>query len=78
MSGSLLLIITIVIMIKNFNHAATPARRHVKPGVLSANVNLNGTNPILAASLIALVGIGVYTVKKFVDKATRKEGNGNG
>jgi hypothetical protein len=37
-------------------------------------VNLNGTNPILAASLIAMVGIGVFTVKKFVDKATRKEG----
>jgi hypothetical protein len=61
-----------------FNPAATAARRHVKPGVLSAQVNLNGTNPILAASLIALVGIGVYTVKQFVDKATRKEGNGNG
>ncbi len=54
------------------------ARRATKPGILSANVNLNGTNPILAASLIAMVGIGVYTVKKFVDKATRKEGNGNG
>ncbi len=33
--------------------------------------------PILAASLIALVGIGVYTVKQFVDKTTRKEGDGN-
>ena len=61
-----------------FNPAAKAARRHVRPGVLSAQVNLNGTNPILAASLIALVGIGVYTVKQFVDKATRKEGNGNG
>ena len=49
-------------------------RRHVKPGVLSAQVNLNGTNPILAASLIALVGIGVYSIKKFVEKSTRKEG----
>ena len=58
----------------HFNYAATAARRHVKPGVLSAQVNLNGTNPILAASLIAMVGIGVYTVKKFVDKSTRKEG----
>jgi hypothetical protein len=62
----------------HFNYAATAARRHVKPGVLSAQVNLNGTNPILAASLIALVGIGVYSIKKAVDKATRKEGNGNG
>ena len=64
-------------MIKNFNPAAMAARKKV-PGILSAQVNLNGTNPILAASLIALVGIGVYTVKQFVDKATRKEGNGNG
>lgn len=57
-----------------FNPAATAARKKV-PGILSAHVNLNGTNPILAASLIAMVGIGVYTVKKFVDKATRmKEG----
>ena len=63
---------------KKFNYAASAARRHVRPGVLSAQVNLNGTNPILAASLIALVGIGVYTVKQFVDNATRKEGNGNG
>lgn len=61
-----------------FNPAATAARRHVKPGVLSAQVNLNGTNPILAASLIAMVGISVYSIKQFVDKATRKEGNGNG
>ena len=61
-----------------FNYAASAARRHVRSGVLSAQVNLNGTNPILAASLIALVGIGVYTVKQFVDNATRKEGNGNG
>jgi hypothetical protein len=60
-------------MIKNFNPAATEARKKV-PGILSAHVNLNGTNPILAASLIAMVGIGVFTVKKFVDKATRKEG----
>ena len=58
-------------MNKNYYSAATAARRHVKPGVLSAHVSLNGTNPILAASLIAMVGIGVYTVKKFVDKATR-------
>lgn len=65
-------------MKKYYYSAATAARRHVKPGILSAQVNLNGTNPILAASLIALVGIGVYTVKQFVDKATRKEGNGNG
>lgn len=50
------------------------ARRATKPGVLSANVNLNGSNPILALSLVAAVGIGVYTIKKFVDKATRKEG----
>jgi hypothetical protein len=61
-------------MNKKFNLAASAARRHVKPGVLSAHVNLNGTNPILAASLIALVATGVYTAKKFVDKATRKEG----
>ena len=47
------------------------------PGVLSGHVCINSTNLILAASLIALVGIGVYTIKKFVDKATRKEGNGN-
>lgn len=58
--------------------AAKAAPRHVKPGVLSAQVNLNGTNPILAASLIAMVGISVYSIKQFVDKATRKEGNGNG
>lgn len=38
-------------------------------------VSINGTNPFLAASLIAMVGIGVYTIKKFVDKANRKEGN---
>ncbi len=50
------------------------ARRATKPGVLSANMNLNGSNPILALSLVALVGIGVYTIKQFVDKATRKEG----
>ena len=44
-------------------------------GVLAASFNINGTNPIVAVSLIALVGIGVYTVKKFVDKATNnKEG----
>ena len=56
-----------------FNPAVTAARKKV-PGILSAQVNLNGTNPILAASLIAMVGIGVYSVKKFVDKSTRKEG----
>ena len=61
-------------MKKYFYHAANAARRHVKPGVLSAHVNLNGTNPILAASLIAMVGISVYSIKQFVDKATRKEG----
>ena len=47
-------------------------------GVLSGHVNINSsTNLILAASLIALVGIGAYTVKQFVDKTTRKEGDGN-
>lgn len=50
------------------------ARRATKPGVLSANVNLNGTNPILALSLVAAVGIGVYTIKQFVDKATSPKG----
>ena len=45
------------------------------PGVLSGHVCINSI--ILAASLIALVGIGVYTVKQFVDKTTRKEGDGN-
>jgi hypothetical protein len=61
----------------NFNPAAMAARKKV-PGMLSAQLNLNGTNPILAASLIAMVGIGVYSIKKFVDKTTRMEGNGNG
>ena len=60
-------------MKKYYYHAATAARKKV-PGVLSGHVSINGTNPILAASLIAMVGIGVYTVKKFVDKSTRKEG----
>jgi hypothetical protein len=54
------------------------AARKKVPGMLSAQLNLNGTNPILAASLIAMVGIGVYSIKKFVDKTTRMEGNGNG
>ena len=54
--------------------AAKAARRHVKPGVLSAHVSLNGTSPVLAVSLVVMVGVAAYTAKKFVDKATRKEG----
>ena len=62
-------------MIKNYYSAATAARRHVKPGVLSAHVSLNGTSPVLAVSLVVMVGVAAYTVKQFVDKATRmKEG----
>ena len=57
-----------------FNAAATAAHKRANRGVVAASVNLNGSNPILAVSLFALVGIGVYTVKQFVDKATRKEG----
>jgi len=57
-----------------FNSAATAARRHVKPGVLSAHVSLNGTSPVLAVSLVVMVGVAAYTAKKFVDKSTRKEG----
>ena len=57
-------------MIKKFNPAATAARRHVKPGVLSAHVSLNGTSPVLAVSLVVMVGDAAYTVKKFIDKAT--------
>ncbi len=41
-------------------------------GILSANVSLNGNNPILALSIITLVAVGAYTVKQFVDKATVK------
>ena len=62
---------------KKYHFSAATAAPKKVPGVLSGHVSINGTNPILAASLIAMVGIGVYTVKQFVDKATRKEGNGN-
>ena len=71
MSGSLLLIITIIIMIKNFNPAATAARKNATPSVVSGHVNLSGSN-VQTLALIAFVGIG--TVKQFVDKATHKEG----
>ena len=54
--------------------AANAARRNAKPGILSAYVSLNGTNPVLAVSLVVMVGVAAYTVKQFVDKATRKEG----
>ena len=57
-------------MNKNYYSAATAARRHVKPGVLSAHVNLNGTSPVLAVSLVVMVGVAAYTVNKFIDKAT--------
>ena len=54
--------------------AANAARRNAKPGILSAYVSLNGTNPVLAVSLVVMVGVAAYTAKKFVDKATNKEG----
>ena len=59
---------------KKYHFSAATAAPKKVPGVLSGHVSINGTNPILAASLIALVGIGVYSIKKFVDKSTRKEG----
>ncbi len=42
--------------------------------ILSANVSLNGKDPLLAVSIITLVVVGAYTVKQFVDKATNKKG----
>ena len=55
--------------------AANVARRNAKPGILSAYVSLNSTNPVLAVSLVVMVGVAAYTVKKFIDKATHiKEG----
>jgi hypothetical protein len=59
---------------KKYHFSAATAAPKKVPGVLSGHVSINGTNPILAASLIAMVGIGVYTVKKFVEKSTRREG----
>ena len=53
--------------------AATAARKEVHL-VLVARVKPYDPNPILTASLIARVGFGVYSIKKAVDKATRKEG----
>ena len=50
--------------------AANAARRNAKPGILSAYVSLNGTSPVLAVSLVVMVGVAAYTVKKFIDKAT--------
>ncbi len=41
-------------------------------GILSANVSLSGANPLLTVSIIAIVAVGAYTVKQFVDKATAK------
>ena len=63
-------------MNKNYYSAATAARRHVKPGVLSAHVSLNGTSPVLAVSLVVMVGVAAYTVKQFVDKATHMNEGG--
>ncbi len=43
-------------------------------GVIAASVNLNGSDPLLAISLIALLGISIYTTKQYVDKETRETG----
>ncbi len=45
-------------------------------GILSANVSLSGANPLLTVSIIAIVAVGAYTVKQFVDKVTAKKEGG--
>ena len=60
-------------MKKQFFYAAHAARKNTNPSVVSGHVNLSGSN-VQTLALIAFVGIGVYTVKQFVDNATRKEG----
>jgi hypothetical protein len=61
-------------MKKSFIHAAYAAKQRSNRGILTAGVNMNGTNPILAVSVITLVGVAAYAAKKYVDKSTRKEG----
>ena len=57
--------------LKSATYAATEKKNR---GVIAASVNLNGSDPLLAISLIALLGIGVYTIKQYVDKETRETG----
>ena len=59
---------------KKYHFSAATAAPKKVPGVLSGHVSLNGTSPVLAVSLVVMVGVAAYTAKKFVDKATRKEG----
>jgi len=61
-------------MNKKIFNAAYAAKSRVSRGIMSANMNLKGTNPILAMSVIAVIGISAYTAKKFVDKATSEKG----
>ena len=58
-------------MKKQFFYAAHAARKN--SSVVSGHVNLSGSN-VQTLALIAFVGIGVYTVKQFVDKATSLKG----
>ena len=62
-------------MNNNFLKSATYAAPKKKNrGVIAASVNLNGSDPLLAISLIALLGIGIYTIKQYVDMETRETG----
>lgn len=62
-------------MYNNYLKSATYAAPEKKNrGVIAASVNLNGSDPLLAISLIALLGIGIYTIKQYVDKETRETG----